>query len=467
MRKAFALAIASGTAGLGFYINNSAQAAIIQATTGTSSWATSSNWNPTTVPNTTGANATFNGAATGSNPAQTGNRVVSLDGTKTVGSILFNNDLSTFTNTVQTGTGGPLVFDEVGAGPAVITTQGSGTGNNTISVAMTLTDTLRADVNNITASSGAGSLNLTGTMSGAGGFTKNGDGLVTFGTGTKTYAGATTLNGGRLRTSAAARPSATSSLTINTGAQLTLITDAATYGFGAGPLNLNGAGPTSGPYAIFPGAIRNDTGLTVTLSNDTVLQSSTTLHVQATAGTGGNATPTGAITFSGIVSGPGKLTLTGAGSNVDQGSIILTNGNSYQGGTLVAGGIVAASGANATFGTGDVEANNATSPNSIARVSILSGVLNAIADTASLRLAGGNAGFAVLGTGVNETVSYLYLNGQLQNPGTYGSTASPATNQLNNYFQGDGIVTVLLPEPATLGLLALAAPVILRRRRRD
>src|SRR2546423_15702362 len=56
------------------------------------SWNVAANWNPASVPNAIGANATFNDAASGSNPAQTANSTVTLDGTKTVGSINFNNN---------------------------------------------------------------------------------------------------------------------------------------------------------------------------------------------------------------------------------------------------------------------------------------------------------------------------------------------------------------------------------------
>src|SRR5690242_10282998 len=122
-------------------------ASIFQPATGTASWNTAANWNPSGVPNSVGASATFNGAATANNPAQTGNRTASLDAAQTVGSIVFNTDLSTFTNTVSTGTSGSLTFDEVGSGPATITTMGSGSGNNTISAAMTLTDSVVANVN--------------------------------------------------------------------------------------------------------------------------------------------------------------------------------------------------------------------------------------------------------------------------------------------------------------------------------
>src|SRR5690348_5779053 len=87
-----------------------AQTFVYQSATGTGSWATAANWNPAAAPNGVGVSVTFNGAATVSNPAQSGNRTVNLDGARTVGSIVFNTDLSTFTNSIATGTGGPLIF---------------------------------------------------------------------------------------------------------------------------------------------------------------------------------------------------------------------------------------------------------------------------------------------------------------------------------------------------------------------
>src|SRR4051812_6386209 len=86
-------------------------------TTGNASWNLSTSWNPQSIPNAIGASATFNGAATANNSAQTANRTLSLDVTQTIGSIVFNNDLSTFTTTISAGTGGTLTFNEAGAGP--------------------------------------------------------------------------------------------------------------------------------------------------------------------------------------------------------------------------------------------------------------------------------------------------------------------------------------------------------------
>jgi autotransporter-associated beta strand protein len=435
------------------------------------SWNTAVNWNPASIPNAAGANATFNGAATALNPAQTGNRTVTLDAAQTVGSILFNNDLSTFTNSLTVGSSGSLTLDGAGAGPAIITTTGSGTGNNTISAPITLTDSLVAVVNNTTASSAAGSLNLTAAISGAGGFTKEGQGLATFGTGAKTYTGATVLNGGRMRISFAASPIATSSFTINAGAQLTLISGNQTYTFGSGPLNLNGAGAVTPPFAAFPGAIRNDTNIATTITNPVVLQSDTLVHVQGSA--------SGSLTFPNVVSGPGRLTLTAPGSDANLGVLVLDGANTYSGGTTVHGGTISVGNTSptATLGAGDVlvESGNAMFGGAIAKLTIQTGVLNAIADNATLSLVGGNVagladdGYVDLGLGVNEVVGGLVLGGIAQSIGTYGSSLSAATFKNDEYFAGSGIVTVI-PEPGVAvtilgGLTMLVAAQRFRKKR--
>src|SRR5438045_119830 len=89
------------------------------------SWNTPGNWNPSGVPNSIGASATFNGAANGSNPAQPGNRPVTMDAAQPVGSLTFNNDWSTFPDSLTPGTSGSLIFVASGAGPATITTMGT------------------------------------------------------------------------------------------------------------------------------------------------------------------------------------------------------------------------------------------------------------------------------------------------------------------------------------------------------
>ena len=294
---------------------------------GTLNWNSTANWVEGTFPNAVGARAIFNSPVTNTNATLAG---TTAGGGITVGSLTFNDTLATTIGIPNGTAGGPLKFDNGGAG-ATILAMGSGTGNNTISATMILNDVLTAQVDQTTASSGAGSLNLTGAISGPGAIIKQGDGLMTFGTAAKTYTGATVLSGGRTRISNIAQPSATSAFTINSGAQLTLIA-AGNFAFGTGPLTLNGAGATSGPYAIFPGAIRNDTNLAVTIANPVVLQTDSLIHVQGAA--------TGSVTFPNTISGPGTLILMARNSDANLGQLVLTGVNTYSGGTVVNGGVL-------------------------------------------------------------------------------------------------------------------------------
>jgi len=120
-----------------------------------------------------------------------------------------------------------------------------------------------------------------------------------------------------------------------------------------------------------------------------------------------------------------------------------------------------------------VTVDDTNSPSSIARLQILSGVLNAINDGSTLRLlGGGTAGvadenFAILGAGINETVGSLILGGVTQtSPGTYGSVASGANFQSDEFFSGTGVIT-LVPEPASVSLMLMPALMLGRRRRRS
>ncbi|MEP6664366.1 MAG: autotransporter-associated beta strand repeat-containing protein, partial [Verrucomicrobiota bacterium] len=424
------------------------------------SWNVPENWNPASIPNAIGANATFNNAASGSNPDQTATRAITVDAAQTVGSININNDgANAFNNSITVGTAGSITFDETGVGPATITVNGipGSTGNTALSAPSVLTDSIILTVNNTNATSGAGAITMTGLMTGSGGITRRGDGLSTIAAPRKNYTGPTILEGGRLRLSVSGSSTNTSSFTVKAGAQLEIIT-AGTCNFGSSDLNLNGVGAITGPYAIFGGAIRNTTGIAVTITNLVVLQSDTLIHVQALGGTGGNPTPTGSTTISNAISGPGRLTLTAPNSNVDQGSLILNGANTYQGGTAVNGGILSLGGQAATLGTGNVTVDNAAAPSAIAKLVIQSGVANAIADTATLTLAGGTAGLADLGAGVDETIGGLVLGGVTQAPGTYGSTASSASIQNDTYFSGGGLVRVVTPVAQPTLTITLAAP---------
>lgn len=418
-------------------------------------WNDAGNWTPNTIPNSVGAAVDVSVTPPGGSDND-----ITLDGDFTAGSIVFtinapaNDDhgLSNGTSTIG------LTLDNGGAG-ATITTQGTGTANLDLDATLVLADDVTANVNHTTNSSAAGSLNLTGVISGSGSFTKNGDGVMTWGTNPKDHTGATILNGGRTRMSTTGAPTANSSFTINAGAQLELISDG-TYTFGPGPLNLNGSGTVSGPHAIFPGAIRPQTNDASTITNDVVLQSNTLIHVEGAS--------TGSITLTGSVSGPGQLRLTAPNSSNNQGRLVLGSTNSYAGGTYVAGGLLLVNAAGG-LGSGDVQVNNADTLASIARLQLAAD--DAIADSAALILAGGGTGgladlnFAILDAGVDDTIGALVLGGISETGiGTYGATGSGADFIRDDFFAGSGVVR-LVPEPGSLAILGLIGIGLTGRRR--
>jgi autotransporter-associated beta strand protein len=181
------------------------------------------------------------------------------------------------------------------------------------------------------------------------------------------------------------------------------------------------------------------------------------------------------------ITGVGRLTKEG------NGPMRVTNTNTYQGGTIINIGSLAVGNADAfnngfgfypatagTLGTGNLTVNqgNLTVNQGGGRLEIETGVVNAIADTATVSLWGGgvanlaDGGYLLLDNDVNETVSQLMLRGVSQLAGTYGSTSSAALFKSDEYFSGAGMLTVLVPEPGSLTLIGIAALGLTHRRRR-
>jgi autotransporter-associated beta strand protein len=419
-----------------------------------SSWTTTSNWDVADFPSGNSAAAVFTSI-------QTANRAITLDAAITLNALSIDNSTA-FTNSIGNGSGGSLTWD--GTNPT-FTVTGNATSAGvplTVSATTTLNQMLTLNIGPTSSTSVAGTFNYTGAMSGSGGIIKTGDGTVSFGTGNRTYTGETIVNAGRFRVSVAAAPKNSSKVTVNAGGQITFST-AGAITLGAGSVFLNGTGNTT-----FPAAIRADQpGMSIT--NPIVLQTDSSISVIHTANS---------LALPGVISGPGRLEMgTHPGDPADQGTLTLQAANTYAGGTLVTQGRMIVSGAIATLGTGNVSVDGvSTSGTSVARgiLEIATGVTDAISDAATVTLTGGgpaagaaDGGAMVLNAGVNEIVNGLVLGGASQVFGTYGSTASAATFKNDEYFSGAGILTVApVPEPTGIALLALAAGLAARRRKR-
>ncbi len=152
--------------------------------------------------------------------------------------------------------------------------------------------------------------------------------------------------------------------------------------------------------------------------------------------------------LNGVISGDGALNIDWEQTRGSGGDEFLlgapgdSNPNTYTGGTTLS---AVNSGSRGEFrarkagalGTGDVTLNeNATL--------ILDTTGSVIGDTASVFLTshGGNSSKIDLSSGLNETVGSLFLDGAEQAVGTYGATGSGAQFIRDDFFTGDGLLTV-------------------------
>jgi autotransporter-associated beta strand protein len=250
-----------------------------------------------------------------------------------------------------------------------------------------------------------------------------------------------------LRLSQGGAPSATSSVTVNSGGQIMLITGAqgtntGIYTFGSSAstvITLNGTG-----LAANPGALRLE------IANTPPTQVTNLINLASTSSINVNNLTDNILKLNNTVSGTGGLIVNSLGNAADVGSLYLQGANTYSGGTTVDLGSLVIDGPTATAGAGNVLVDG-SSAGTAGKMIINAGVLNAIADTATLTLTGGGtAGVADQGyvdLEASDTVGGLVLGGVNQAPGTYGSTSSAATFRSDEYFVGPGVLTVA---PASL-----------------
>ena len=316
---------------------------------------------------------------------------VTLSGTTTIGSLVFNP----FTGTYTLGT--------TGAGNAI--TLNSGITHNSGGTATILSPLILGGAQtwtnnsglNITGTAASGSLSVTGgvdnggnlltidsigttnfggtasVISGAGGLTKNGSGVLILSAGgttpVHTYSGTTTINGGIVRFQNVANATGTGNLTITSGVLEGYFGNAGAYvrnlGAGAGEIQIlggtsgfSGQGATSSLFRIgasgstlvwgsgffspsvfvMQASTVNANGA-MTLDNAIDLGGATRTIGSFGGDTTGGATVNGAVTSGGL-------------TKIGVGNLILVNaGNNYAGATTINGGTITLSGNGAITAT--------------------------------------------------------------------------------------------------------------------
>jgi autotransporter-associated beta strand protein len=381
------------------------------------SWNTAGSWTPS-IPNGQGATARFAGSIAA--PA-----TVTLDGSKTVGGVEFDNGTNSYT--IAQGSGGGSLTLNNGAGNATLNVLN---GNHAITAPVSLASNVL-----VTVANAGNRLSLSGAVSGTGSVTKIGAGTLSL-TGSNSYTAGTQINAGAVEFAALDNLGAgevgfgggllrwlvgntadiseklvtfgSGGATLDTnGNNVTLLNSIGNSGeggltkTGAGVLTLGFGNSYSGPNTLVAGTlnISNDSSLgNVPLSaqsnvtfnpgagNSATLQSSAPLTLTAArgvvlaSGTGVIDTLVNDTTIAGVISGTGILRKEGSAR------LTLSGDNSYSGGTVVTAGTLALGGFNSA-GTGSITLSNETalqlSSGGNANPLILSGVGTNVALTAT------------------------------------------------------------------------------------
>jgi fibronectin-binding autotransporter adhesin len=272
----------------------------------------------------------------------------------------------------------------VGANGAALDASGTGTliFSNGASLALSGTNTARTLT---LAGTGDGSFrpNLGDNGTGATSLVKSGTGTWTL-FGANTYTGPTTISAGTLAYGVNNALSASTSVTVAAGAALDLagsngsigyLSGAGSVNLGAGMLTVNSTASVSNIIIIFSGG--SGSGGVVILGGGT-LNFGGGLGGTNSGGTSGSVTISAPVSFSGVISGTGGLTINGPGLPVPASSgssitiagslfdtfsplpIMLSGDNTYAGGTILNGGTLSLGSAGALGTTGTISFGGGT-----------------------------------------------------------------------------------------------------------
>ncbi len=241
---------------------------------------------------------------------------------------------------------------------------------------------------------GGGEVDLASSISGSGGLTKANAGMLKlYGLTPNTYSGGTVVNSG----------------TLHLGTMVNGISPLCANPVGTGTVTLNSGTiefdriTATNALTINGGTLYSNNGWGSTWSGPITLNATATSNAAWS------------LTLSGNISGTGGFTKTGGNP------LLLSGTNSFSGANRITAGTLSCSKA-AALGTGPLDISN-------------------------------GATVALNFTGTRTIASLTFNAGSSLPPGTYGSTASSATNKTDTYFSGTGTVTVL---PATTTALSLA-----------
>ena len=251
-----------------------------------------------------------------------------------------------------------------------------------------------------------------------------------------------------------------------------------TFAGAAGTVTL-GAGNLQVEYTFFntagytvQSAAGTSYGLTMTNANAFIqaaaTSGTTTLNVPLTfqdvttleAAAGGTLAINGTISTTTVVA-------VGNTNGAFTGTVILSGNDTFRSGVTVGGGILVAAG-NTALGSGNVQLAAGT------QLTIQAGVMLSNQTASTLTLASATTSkVSLLGTGVQDTVNSLVINGVTQPAGTYGAAGTAGATYTPADFTGTGLLLVsplpsAVPEPSVWAWCGFGAGLFaLLRHRRD
>ncbi|WP_371373853.1 autotransporter domain-containing protein [Sporomusa aerivorans] len=293
----------------------------------------------------TGSTGTVNiGAASGSAAVAAGTlKAAAVEFGSGTGKLVFNHTSTNYSLGANISGAGQIIAEN---GVTTLTGNNTYTGGTTISggtLAGIATSFGSGAIANNSALIVDGSGTLTNTVSGSGSFTKTGSGTLAL-TGNNTYTGGTTISGGTLSVT-------TDNLMGNVVNNATLLIDQDTDGTFAG--NISGSGDL----------VKDGTGTVNMAGTLTYTGATTVLNGQLVGNTtalGGSVANNGQVAFDQSFAGTYNNVISGTGSLLKNGTgtVILTNDNTYTGGTTISGGTLQVGNGGTTGSiTGDVVNN--------------------------------------------------------------------------------------------------------------